>query len=96
TGLVLDMRYLVFETDDYDSRIYEFENDIKGVLSNVALYGKGRRWYLVLKYKPLPYLEFSGKYAETYIDGVKSIGSGNDKIKNDINNRFSLGLELLF
>ncbi|MEO6695623.1 MAG: helix-hairpin-helix domain-containing protein, partial [Ignavibacteria bacterium] len=42
TGLVLDMRYLVFETDDYDSRIYEFENDIKGVLSNVALYGKGR------------------------------------------------------
>jgi len=96
TGLVLDMRYIVFDTDDYDSRIYEFENDIKGVLSNVALYGKGRRWYLVLKYKPLPYIELSGKYAETYIDGVKSIGSGNDEINNDINNRFSLGLELLF
>jgi len=96
TGLALDLRYIVFDTDDYDSRIYEFENDIKGVLSNVALYGKGRRWYLVLKYKPLPYIEFSGKYAETYIEGVKSIGSGNDEINNDINNRLSLGLELLF
>lgn len=95
-GLVLDVRYIVFDTDDYDSRIYEFENDIKGVLSNAALYGKGRRWYMVLKYKPLPYFELSGKYAETYFDGVKTIGSGNDKINNDINNRFALGLELLF
>lgn len=86
----------MFNTDDFDSRIYEFENDINGVLANVALYGKGRRWYAVLKYKPFPYFEISGKYAETYIDGAKSIGSGNDEINGDINNRLSLGMEVLF
>ena len=96
TGFVFDMRYIIFDTDDYDSRIYEFENDIRGVMSNIALYGKGRRWYMVLRYKPLPFFEISGKYAETYIDGVQSIGSGNDEINNDINNRLSLGAEIIF
>ena len=96
TGLSFDIRYIIFDTDDYDSRIYEFENDIKGVMSNVALYGKGRRVYAVLKYKPFPYTELSAKYAETFTDGVKSTGSGNDEIRNDINNKLSIGLELFF
>lgn len=95
-GLSLDMRYIVFDTDDYDSRIYEFENDIKGVMSNVALYGKGRRLYAVVKYKPFPFTEISAKYAETFTDGVKSTGSGNDEIRNNINNKLSVGLELNF
>ncbi len=95
-GLSVDVRYIVFDTDDYDSRIYEFENDIKGVMSNVALYGKGRRVYVVLKYRPFAYLDISAKYAETYTDGVKSTGSGNDEVRNNINNKLSIGLELFF
>ncbi len=95
-GLVIDTRFIFFDTDDYDSRIYEFENDIQGVMSNVALYGKGSRWYLLVKYKPFPFAAISMKYAETYFDGVKSIGSGNDKIKGDVNNRLSAGVEAGF
>ncbi|MEO8210849.1 MAG: helix-hairpin-helix domain-containing protein [bacterium] len=95
-GLVFDTRFIFFDTDDYDSRIYEFESDILGVMSNIALYGKGRRWYLLLKYKFYSHIEIAAKYAETYIDGVKSIGSGNDKIKGDVNNRLSLGVEVGF
>ncbi len=96
TGLVLDTRIIFFDTDDYDSRIYEFESDITGVMSNIPLYDKGRRWYLLLKYKPFPFIEIDAKYAETYIDGVKSIGSGNDKIKGDVNNRLSVGAAVGF
>lgn len=95
-GFVFDTRFIFFDTDDYDSRIYEFENDIQGVMSNVALYGKGRRWYLLVKYKPFPFASISVKYAETYFDGVKSIGSGNDKIDGDLNNRLSIGVEVGF
>ncbi len=95
-GLVLDTRFIFFDTDNYDSRIYEFESDIQGVMSNIALYGKGRRWYLLLKYKPVSFLILSAKYAETYLSGVKSIGSGSDKISGDMNNRLSAGLELGF
>ncbi|MCY7361301.1 MAG: hypothetical protein LH629_04415, partial [Ignavibacteria bacterium] len=95
-NLSLIFRYIIFNTDNYDSRIYEFENDIEGVMSNIALYGKGRRMYFILNYEPLPNINISGKYAETYLDGVKSIGSGNDEIFNNINNRFSIGAEIQF
>ena len=94
--LTFDLRYIIFDTDNYDSRIYEFENDIAGVMSNLGLYGKGRRGYVVMNYKPFPFFMISAKYAETYLDGVKSSGSGNDLINNDINNRLSLGMEILF
>lgn len=95
-GLTVNTRLIYFNTDSYDSRLYEFENDIKGVLTNLAMFGEGRRWYVMLKYKPFEFLEFSAKYSETYIEGAKSIGSGNDEILNDINNRLNFGLEMQF
>lgn len=95
-GLSLSTRFILFQTDDYDSRVYEYEEDLRGVMSNTGLYGKGTRWYLMLRYKPFRSAEISAKYSATYYDGVKSIGTGNDMIQGDINNRFNLGLEILF
>ncbi|MEZ4691412.1 MAG: hypothetical protein R3A12_15135, partial [Ignavibacteria bacterium] len=94
--MTLDTRFIFFNTDSYDSRIYEFENDIQGVMSNLPLYGEGRRWYVVIKYRPFPFINLSAKYAETYFEGVKSIGSGNDRIEGDVSNRLSFGLEAGF
>lgn len=94
--IVLDGRFIIFQTDSYDSRIYEYENELNGVVSNQGLYGKGRRWYLMLKYRPYKFLELSAKYAETIIDGAKSTGSGNDEIMGDLKNRFSLQLDIKF
>jgi len=95
-GLTLNTRLIFFKTDSYDSRLYEFENDIKGIMTNLAMFGEGRRWYVVLKYKPLDFLELSAKYSETYIEGAKEIGSSNDLIRGDINNRLNIGLEIIF
>jgi hypothetical protein len=95
-NLLLDGRFIIYQTDSYDSRIYEFENEITGVVSNQGLYGKGRRWYLLLKYKPYNFLELSAKYAETVYEGAKSVGSGNDEITGDTKNRFSFQLEIKF
>ncbi|HAY33723.1 MAG TPA: hypothetical protein DCY06_06265 [Bacteroidetes bacterium] len=95
-GIIFDIRVIFFDTQNYDSRIYEYENDIKGVMSNTALYGKGRRWYAVMKYKPFPLFEISAKYSETYTDGVKYVGSGNDRIDGDVINRLNVGMEILF
>ncbi|MFA7360467.1 MAG: helix-hairpin-helix domain-containing protein [Candidatus Kapaibacterium sp.] len=95
-NLSVSTRFIVFQTDDYDSRVYEFEEDLRGVMSNVGLYGNGTRWYILLKYKPFTFVELAAKYSATYYDGVKSIGTGNDMIQGDINNRFNFGLEILF
>lgn len=94
--IVLDGRFIIFQTDSFDSRIYEYENELNGVVSNQGLYGKGRRWYLMLKYRPYKFLELSAKYAETIIEGAKSTGSGNDEIMGDLKNRFSLQLDIKF
>lgn len=92
-GFVFDARIIFFDTQNYDSRIYEFENDIIGLMSGIPLYNKGRRWYMLLKYKPFSKFEINLKYSETYFDGAKSIGAGNDKITGDVINRFSFGIE---
>lgn len=95
-NFILDGRFIVFQTDSYDSRLYEYENEINGVVTNQGLYGKGRRWYILLKYKPFSFLEFSAKYSETLFEGARSIGSGNDEIIGDLRNRLALQVELKF
>ncbi len=95
-NLSLSTRFIVFQTEDYDSRVYEFEEDLRGVMSNVGLYGKGTRWYLMAAYRPFPFAELIAKYSATYLDEVKFIGSGNDMIDGGVNNRLNLGLEINF
>lgn len=93
-GLNLTARVMYFQTDDYDSRVYEYESDIRGVYANTMLYGKGSRWYVMLVYKPFDFIELSGKYSETYMDGAKTIGTGDDTIFNNINNHLNIGIEI--
>lgn len=43
-------RYAIYDTDNYDSRIYAYENDLLGVFSIPSYYYKGIRTYLMFKY----------------------------------------------
>jgi hypothetical protein len=90
----LEARLILFDTYSYDSRLYEYENDLRGVFSNPALYGKGRRWYLLLGYSPNNLFRISAKYSETQKDGVKSIGSGLTEISGDLDNHVSVQLDV--
>ena len=95
-NLTVNARVIYFQTDSYDSRIYQFEDDIKGVMSNVALSGKGSKWYVSLKYSVLNSLELFAKYSETNFEGINSIGSGNDFVNGNIFNKLNLGMEFRF
>ncbi len=92
--LELNFRAVTYQTTSYESRIYEFENDLRGMLSNVGLYGKGVRLYLVAHYVIFEQLELSMKYSRTIQDGVKSIGSGYDEIQGDTQGKMSLQLDV--
>lgn len=46
-----NIRLAYFETTDYNSRLYAFENDVLYSSSVPALYGKGWRWYVNSSYK---------------------------------------------
>lgn len=92
----IDARLIFFDTDSYDTRVYEFESDVHGTLFNPALYGKGRRWYLIARYKLLNGLELSAKYSETYRDDLKNLGSGPEEIQGNVDNRFSAQIDIRF
>ncbi|MBM4175952.1 MAG: helix-hairpin-helix domain-containing protein [Ignavibacteria bacterium] len=93
-NLKVSSRIIYFQTQTYDSRVYEFENDLTGVLYNPGLYGRGMRWYVVAQYKIWRMLTLSFKYAETYRDDVKKISSGDSEINNNLDNKLSLQIEI--
>jgi hypothetical protein len=79
-----------FDTDSYDSRLYQYESDVTGNISNPPLYGSGMRWYVVSAYDILNALKISFKYSETKFLHNTSIGSGNDTIMGNLDNVFVL------
>jgi hypothetical protein len=56
-------RYCLFNTDDWDSRIYAYENDLLYSFSIPALYCKGSRAYLMTGWKITDKTELRFKYA---------------------------------
>jgi hypothetical protein len=90
--LDLSARVIFFHTDNYDSRVYEFENDVGGLMTNPGLYGKGMRYYLLISSNISSAVKIETKYSETGYSGVKKIGSSNDEVSGDTLNRIALSI----
>lgn len=86
--LQLKGRFAYFSTDNYDSRIYTYENDVLYAVSLPAYYGKGFRTYFMARYGINRNIDLWFRWARTQLSNVSSIGSGNDEIsvshKSDI------------
>jgi len=89
-------RIIFFQTDSFNSAVYEYENDLLGVMPNLAMYGKGIRWYVIVKYKPLQFLTLSTKYSETYKPDETSLSSGDNEITGNVDNRISIQIDMSF
>lgn len=89
--LQLDTRFTLFDTKSYNSRVYQFENDLLYVLSNVVLSDQGQRTYAVIKYQPVHYFQLWIKYSITTIEDAHSLSSGLTEIAG--NRKSSLGIQ---
>ncbi len=89
----LSSRLIVFRTDSFDSRVYEFESDLPGAFSNPALFGSGLRWYILLRFALAEGIQAACKYSYEYKDGVRSLGSGSSEILGSVNSRLSLQID---
>lgn len=92
--LTLEVRLAFFQTDSYDSRIYEFESDVQGSFSNPGLYGRGRRWYTIARWQIVQGIRLSAKYSEIQKEGVSTLGSGSTEVAGDLDNRITLQLDV--
>jgi len=99
------MRYAVFDTDDFDSRIYMFENDVLYEFSIPFYSGTGTRFYIKTQYNINRKMYVQLRYARTYLgnesdvllpDGSYlplTIGSGNESTTGNVRSDVKLVLK---
>ena len=81
--LAISMRYALFSTDSYDTRIYTYENDVLYGFSVPALEGTGIRFLLLVSWKPLKFLELWVRYAQTFYSDRNVIGTELESINGN-------------
>ena len=87
-------RLIGFKTSSYDSRIYEFENDLPFAMTILPVYMQGSRWYLLIKYKLTQKFLISVKFSTTVHYGAATWGSGYDQIQGNLDQRFGIQMDL--
>ncbi len=91
--LAFSFRYALFETESYDTRIYTYESDVLHAYSVPALYNRGTRTYLMLKYKLFGNLHFWLRYSQTWYANKNSIGSGLNEIPGNTRSEIKFQLK---
>ena len=75
-----NLRLQYFETDNFDSRIYSFENDVLYSFTIPPFSDKGYRWYTNLNYDVSKKLTVWLRFAQTIFSNRSTVGSGLDEI----------------
>ena len=73
-------RVAVFDTDDYDSRVFAYEHGLRYAFRVPAFQGRGTRSYLLVRYRPSTRLTVEARYAVTRYDDRSTVGSGLDEV----------------
>ncbi|HRN40974.1 MAG TPA: helix-hairpin-helix domain-containing protein [Vicingus sp.] len=81
--LQFSLRYGIFQTDSYESRIYAYENDVLYAFSIPAYYNRGTRTYLTVRYKVRKGIDVWLRYGLTYYENMDVISSGLEEIQGN-------------
>ena len=88
------LRYAIFDTESFNSRIYAYENDVLYAFSIPAYNGRGTRFYVTTKYRIKRGVDLWLRFAQTYYTDRVTIGSGREEI--DGNTRSEVKAQLRF
>lgn len=92
----INLRYALFDTESYNSRIYAYENDILYAYSVPAYYLKGSRFYINCNWELNQNFKLYLKYAQIKYSNQTSIGSGNSEISGNTKSEIKLLLKYRF
>ncbi len=92
----LSLRYALFDTDSYDTRIYSFENNALYAFAVPAHYYQGNRAYLLVRYSFLKYFDLWVRYGVFIYNNRTSIGSGAEEILGDKKSDITIQLRVSF
>ncbi|WP_291399456.1 helix-hairpin-helix domain-containing protein [Daejeonella sp.] len=89
-----NLRFGIFDTQSFNSRIYAYENDVLYSYAVPAYQGRGTRFYGNVRYTFFRGFDLWLRYAQTSYYGQETVGSGNDEING--NNRSDVRLQVRF
>ena len=92
----LTIRYAMFDTKSYDSRLYAFEANVYGAFSIPPLYLKGTRLYLLINWDIARHVQLYIRYSQTVYDNQTTVGSGLDRINNNSKSEIDAALKIDF
>lgn len=95
-NLSIRFRYALFQSESYAERFYAYESDLLYASSFPSYYGKGQRFYLLLRYKPVRFLTIETRYAQTLYDHTNSFGSGDGETQAYLRPELKIQLRFSF
>ncbi|MFM7855717.1 MAG: helix-hairpin-helix domain-containing protein, partial [Flammeovirgaceae bacterium] len=89
-------RYAIFDTENYDNRLYVYERDVWLAFTFPAYSGKGTRQYLLLQYKLSQNIDIWLRWSQTRYLNKDTIGSGGETIMGNTDNDVKFQVRWLF
>lgn len=92
----LSLRYALFDTDSYDSRIYTYENNALYVFSVPSYYYRGSRAYAMIRYTFARKFDLWVRYGVSIYANRKTLGSGSEQITGNTKSDVTVQLRMKF
>jgi hypothetical protein len=94
--VIVDFRLSLYDTDDYSSRIYAYEQDLQAGFSFSPLSDKGYRSYLMARYDINESINLIARFSRSHYMNKEVIGSGYDEIDHNTKNNLKVQLTVRF
>ena len=94
--LKFDARFAIFDTDNYDNRIYAYERDLLYTFSIPAYSGNGVRSYIMMRYSISKRLNLWIKYSRFKYQDSQTNGSGLEEIAGPVRSDIRTMLKINF
>jgi hypothetical protein len=89
-------RLALFSIDDYNARIYAYEDNLPYTFTVPLYQNSGSRFYLMAKYQINKKIKLFARYAQTKYSNINSIGTGLERINGNTQSDLSLQLQVSF
>jgi hypothetical protein len=91
-----DLRFSLFNTGSYKTRIYQYESNVPGAFSSQMMFGRGIRVYAMIRLLLQKGTGLSMKYSFMKYLTAESIKSGPDHSGSLIDRRVALQVDIRF
>jgi hypothetical protein len=92
----LSLRYALFDTDNYDTRIYTYENNALFVFAVPSYYYQGSRAYVLIRYSFLKWFDLWIRYGNFLYNNRSMISSGAEQINGNRKSDITVQLRVKF